>query len=101
MVENRYTMVGKSQHWHYNGGCAYECAYHKGKVEWHHPISSRIDVGLNLCEAHHSLLKGRKKKYLAECQIDKGISEMRHEVNLLVVDVVRAAGLDPRDIDKG
>jgi hypothetical protein len=98
--ENKSRMVGRSQVWIYNGGCGYGCEGHRGKVEWHHPISARLDVGIWLCEAHHSLLKGRRKKYTFEYDIDKSIAEMRYEVCLLAVDCVKAAGFTAADIDK-
>jgi hypothetical protein len=80
--------------------CAYPCVGHKGKVDWHHPISKAGMVGVYLCEAHHCLLFGRKRKYTFEYDIDKSIAEMRYEVCLLVIDAVKRAGYTEEDIDK-
>jgi len=80
--------------------CEYDCVGHRGKTDWHHPISKDGKVGLYLCEAHHSLLFGRKRKYTFEYDIDKSLAEMRYEVCLLVIDVVKKAGYTKEDIDK-
>jgi len=45
----------------YKGGCDYPCEFHMGKSEWHHPIAAHPDIGINLCEAHHSIIQGRNK----------------------------------------
>lgn len=82
------------------GKCAYLCGFHRGKVEWHHPISTRFDVGFILCEAHHSLLMGRKKRYIGEIGINKTLAEMRAEIKDLEAQVVIKAGLQLSDIDK-
>lgn len=63
--------------------CAYQCDYHKGKVEWHHPIKERPDIGLYLCEAHHSILMGRKTKYTGELNLGKSLEQMRAELKEL------------------
>ena len=80
--------------------CEYTCPGHRGKVDWHHPISKDGMVGVYLCEAHHALLFGRKKKYTFEFDIDKSLSQMRYEVILLVVDEVKKHGYTADDIDK-
>lgn len=35
-------------------------------VEWHHPINLVPEVGVYLCQRHHSLLYGRNKLYPGE-----------------------------------
>jgi hypothetical protein len=61
--ENKIRMVGRSQVWIYNGGCGYGCEGHRGKVEWHHPISARLDVDcrdeIRSLPARGRLRKGR------------------------------------------
>lgn len=93
-------MVRKSQKWIYSGGCEYDCEFHKGKVEWHHPISERPDVGIYLCEAHHSLLQGRKRKYAEETMINKTLDEMRTEIQHLVLLRLKEHNLSESAIDK-
>ena len=80
--------------------CQYPCSFHCGKIEFHHPISTAPSVGVELCEAHHSLLAGRKRRYPGECIINKSIKEMREEVWALVLATVRVAGYHKGDIDK-
>ena len=82
--ENKFIMRGKAQHWIYSGGCEYESEYHKGKVEFHHPCSKYPDIGINLCEAHHSVLLGRSKRYDSEMSINKSLGEMKQEIQELV-----------------
>jgi hypothetical protein len=80
--------------------CEYPCSFHSKQVDWHHPISSNGLVGIYLCQAHHSLLMGRKKIYLEEQNIGKTLSTMRGEICLLVADKVIEAGLPLALIDK-
>ncbi len=83
--------------------CAYSCPFHKGKIEWHHPVANRPsegDVGLYLCEAHHSLIKDRTKRYSGETIIDKAMRQMRVEIEQLEIQAVETAGLTIGDIDK-
>lgn len=68
--------------------CAYLCPFHRGKIEWHHPIEGNWTIGLYLCEAHHSLIQGRKTRYAGEVVIDKTLDEMRAEVKALEADVL-------------
>ena len=99
MVSNKYILIGKKQHWIYNGGCEFEWHFHKGKVEWHHPISSQPHIGMHLCEAHHSLLQGRKKLYDGESE-----NMTLTEIKELLVDqenrIIKKAGFSPKDKDK-
>jgi len=80
--------------------CAYQSPFHKGKVEWHHPISTAPSIGLYLCEAHHSLLQGRKVRYQGEMVIDKTVGEMRLEVKLLETATIRRQGHEAEEVDK-
>jgi hypothetical protein len=80
--------------------CEYDCPFHNGRLEWHHPISTHSEVGLWLYQAHHSLLMGRKRRYDGEGIVDKTVSRMRGEVCLLVADKVKATGLPLTMIDK-
>jgi len=98
---NKYTLQGKTQIWKYNGGCQYESEYHKGKVEWHHPCSKHSEIGLWLCEGHHSILQGREKRYIGETSLNKTLKEMKKEIEELVENIVLESGLTLKDIDKG
>lgn len=76
---------------------------HRGKVEFHHPISWAVEVGLDLCESHHSLCRSsayRKKRYPEEMAVNMSLNEIRDAVVKLVHDKVFKAGYDPVDIDK-
>ena len=84
----------------YKGGCDYPCEFHFGKTEWHHPVSLRPDVGIYLCEAHHSILQGRKFQYSAEKTVIKTLIDMKREIMGLVFDHLEKAGLSKWDIDK-
>ena len=77
--------------------CEYQSDFHKGKVEWHHLISFDGMCGVNLCEAHHSIIQGRKKVYNEET---KPLSEQRNEIMELVYAAVRAACHNISEIDK-
>ena len=77
--------------------CEYQSDFHKGKVEWHHPVSTDGMCGVYLCECHHSIIQGRKKVYNEET---KPLSEQRNEIMELVYAAVRAAGHKNSDIDK-
>lgn len=84
---NVYVKKGSRFIWHYNGGCAYrgvpdDC--HDGKVEGHHPVHWLEDARIPLCELHHSLLQGRKKRHRKEIQVNKTLGEMKAEIESLV-----------------
>lgn len=83
-----------------NKQCVYAVGFHKGKVEWHHPISSDTFVGMDLCEAHHSILKGRKSKYAGELMLNKSIDQMRLELKIIEGMLVLESGYKLSDIDK-
>lgn len=99
-IRNKPRLVGKSQVWVYNGGCEYECKFHRGKVEWHHPISNKPKIGLYLCEAHHSLLAGRSRRYREELLINKGLGDMRMEIKALEKQRVIKQGGNENEINK-
>jgi hypothetical protein len=98
--QNEYRQYGKSQRWIYSDGCEYECVFHKGKVEWHHPVSERPDVGIYLCEAHHSLLQGRKRRLLGELLVNKTLGRMKAEIYELVVKRLRRYNINEESINK-
>ena len=98
--QNRYVLKGKSKHWIYNGGCEYDCEFHYGKVEWHHPISKDGMVGVYLCEAHHSLIYGRKHGLPGETIVKKSYDQMRSEIQALVIERIKERGYTEDDIDK-
>ena len=76
--------------------CEY-CLTTKGQIEWHHPIKAYPEVGLYLCQPHHSLIQGRKHAYMEEADLE----EDRQALILLVNQRVRIAGFNPDfDIDK-
>jgi len=79
--------------------CAYQCQVHSGTVEWHHPIEGKY-VGMNLCQLHHSLIQGRKKRDYREIIVNKGLEQMRAEVKELERQVVILAGCNPSEINK-
>ncbi len=51
-------------------------------VEWHHPINLVPEVGVYLCQKHHSLLYGRDKLYPGETRVL--MEADRQEIHLLV-----------------
>lgn len=78
--------------------CAYKRTPCRGKIEWHHPCSEYPNVGLYLCEAHHSILQGRKKLYLSELCVN--LDDLYADLKSLELEVVRNAGLAAEDINK-
>jgi len=80
--------------------CSYSCPFHRGKIEWHHPCSEYPDVGLYLCEAHHSLLQGRHVRYQGEILIDLTLQQMKADLVKLERHAVENAGLTYDSIDK-
>lgn len=72
--------------------CAYDCLFHRGKIEWHHPVAEERNLGLYLCEAHHSIIQGRKFKYAEELTLDKSLAEMKKELQALEIRVIEASG---------
>jgi len=97
---NQYTSYGRVQRWQYTGGCEFLCSSHRGKTEWHHPISSDITVGLYLCESHHSLILGRAKRYSGELLLDETVMQMRERLVKQIEDKVLSSGYQLADIDK-
>ncbi len=80
--------------------CEYECEFHRGKVDWHHPISRKGLIGLNLCEAHHSIIMGRRRRYNGETIVNKTLDEMRSELKSLERRRIIEQGGNPDEIDK-
>ena len=80
--------------------CAYTCEFHRGKVEFHHPIAEAGDTGIFLCEAHHSIIQGRKKRYAGEIIVNKSLDKMRAELKLLEEAAVVARGYMRGEINK-
>jgi hypothetical protein len=84
--------------------CGYDSEFHKYKptgAEWHHPISSRGDVGGWLCEYHHSIICGRKNRsYFGEMLVNKRLNDIRNELKELERKWVFQTGANPDDIDK-
>ena len=77
--------------------CEYKSDFHQGKVEWHHPVSTDGLCGVYLCEAHHSIIQGRKKVYNEET---KPLSEQGKEILELIYAAVRKSGHKISEIDK-
>ena len=61
--------------------CEY-CGSEEGQIDWHHPIPQIYDVGVHLCQRHHSLLYGRKELYPGEAR--KTMEADRQKIRLLV-----------------
>ena len=87
--------------------CEYTCVWHQYKLvdgeyksEWHHPISSNGLIGVYLCEAHHSIICGRKKRLPGEIIVNKSVDEMRTELKALERRRIIEQGGNPDDIDK-
>ena len=71
----------------------------RGKLESHHPISDE-NFHIPLCEAHHSLLQGREKRYKEELKVKPWLYQMRELAWEYVAWRVQESGLDPLKIDK-
>ena len=71
--------------------CEFPSMFHRGKDNWHHPISWAWDCGMYLCEAHHSLILGRKRLYEDESIIET-IEELRSRVRVFEKSKVIALG---------
>ena len=80
--------------------CEYQCEFHRGKIEWHHPITDNFVVGIYLCEAHHSIIQGRKKRYDGEMMVNKSLKEMREELKALESSRVITGGHSNDEVDK-
>ena len=83
--------------------CEYSCEFHRYKptgAEWHHPISSNGLIGIYLCELHHSIICGRKKRDPLELIVNKSLDEMRMELKELERRRIIEQGGNPNDIDK-
>ena len=68
--------------------CEY-CGSEEGQIERHHPIPQIYDVGVYLCQRHHSLLYGRKQLYPSETS--QSLEFEREEVKKLVKQRVARA----------
>jgi len=82
--------------------CEYDCVFHHYKpsgAEWHHPISNK-DYGIWLCEAHHSIIMGRRHRYSGEIMVNKTLEQMRRELKTLESRRVIEQGGKPDEIDK-
>ncbi len=68
------------------------CGSAEGQIDWHHPIPQIYEVGVYLCQKHHSLLYGREKLYPGETR--ETMEADRKKVHLLVKrKVARAINL--------
>ncbi len=85
--------------WEYDGGCEYVAKFHRFNTQWHHPISTRTDIGIWLCQAHHSILLGRKFLYSGEYE-QKTIKQIYNEIMALCINRVKEYGFTEADIDK-
>ena len=61
--------------------CEY-CGSAEGQIDWHHPVPQIYDVGVRLCQRHHSLLYGREKLYPGETR--ETMEADRKKIQLLV-----------------
>lgn len=61
--------------------CEY-CGTSEGQIDWHHPVPQIYDVGVPLCQRHHSLLYGREKLYPGETK--ETMEADRRKIQLLV-----------------
>ena len=74
--------------WHFKG------------VQWHHPISEHPEVGINLCQGHHSLICGRKKRYSGETCINETNDERKIKIFEFCVVKLQQKGFGRGDVDK-
>ncbi len=83
-------------------GVPREC--HRGKIEFHHPISRDGMVGVYLCESHHSLAREisgwRTKKYPEEMLLNMSLEEIRDDLIDMVHRKVLRSGHKIEEIDK-
>ncbi|MBA7560633.1 hypothetical protein ES708_02262 [subsurface metagenome] len=61
--------------------CEY-CGISEGQIDRHHPIDLVPEVGIYLCQRHHSLLYGRKELYPGETR--ELMEADRQKIRLLV-----------------
>ncbi len=61
--------------------CEY-CGSSDGQIDWHHPVNLLPEVGVYLCQRHHSLLYGRDKPYPGETR--ETMETDRQKIQLLV-----------------
>ncbi len=53
-----------------------------------------------MCEAHHSLIQGRKVRYRGEMAINKTLAEMTAEIKTLELEAVLGKGHRQEEINK-
>ena len=61
--------------------CEY-CGTSEGQIDWHHPVPQFPNLGVSLCQRHHSLLSGREKPYPGETM--ETMEADRQKIRLLV-----------------
>lgn len=61
--------------------CEY-CGSQNGQIDWHHPVNLVPEVGVYLCQRHHSLLYGRVSPYPGETRETMEVD--RQKIRLLV-----------------
>jgi len=61
--------------------CEY-CGSSDGQIDWHHPVNLLPEVGVYLCQRHHSLLYRREKLYPGETK--ERMEADRQKIQLLV-----------------
>jgi hypothetical protein len=55
---------------------------------------------MSLCQAHHSIIQGRKILYQEELNLGLTIDKLWHDLKNLEADAVIDAGYSPAQIDK-
>lgn len=55
-------------------------------MEFHHPVKTKPDLGLVLCQRCHSIIQGRKKRYGSELDVDRSLESQRLDMLAWVAD---------------
>lgn len=80
--------------------CEFGDEPHFGNVEWHHPISSKRNIGVLLCQLHHSIMYGRKCRYPIERLMELKLPEIEMKLRNFIRTRVQEQGVDPQMINK-
>ena len=62
------------------------CKSTQGQIEFHHPVKAQPDLGLYLCQPCHSILQGRKTRYVFESGVDRTSESQRADMLAWVAD---------------